>query len=141
MTRFNGIAGLLLAAAIVAPATADTMAMDSPTQLNGLETVCTGIGSAKDDPRWSNYPIRIEFSNGSAQYLSGAHVTLSERGRAVADFDCAGAWVLVRGKPGHYRVSATIAGSTAKPERASFALRTGTQKRIVLRFPDFQANQ
>ena len=135
------IAGCLLAAAIATPALADSMTMDTPTQMNGLETVCTGIGSAKDDPRWSSYPIRIEFSNGGAQYLSGAHVTLSEHGTTVADFDCAGAWVLVKGKPGNYHVAATIDGSTAKAENSSFNLGTGLQKRVILRFPDFQANQ
>jgi hypothetical protein len=141
MEALHSVAGFILAAAMATPAVADPLAMDSPIQINALETVCTGIGSAKDDPRWSSYPIRIEFSNGGAQYLSGAHVTLSERGRTVADFDCAGAWVLVKGKPGNYHVSATIDGSSTKPANASFALRTGTQKRVVLRFPDFQANQ
>ena len=141
MRRIQRTAALILAAAMVTPAVAEPMAMDSPTAMSGVETVCTGIGSAKDDPRWASYPIRIEFANGGAQYLSGAHVTLSEHGRTVADFDCPGAWVLVKGTPGHYRVSATIDGSTTKPASTSFSLGNGAQKRIILRFADYQANQ
>jgi len=48
------------------------------TTIGGVDTVCTGIGEeAQKDPRWLAYPVRIEFSNGGAQYLSGAHVELT----------------------------------------------------------------
>ena len=47
----------------------------------------------------------------------------------------------MKGTPGAYRVSATINGSQAKPVTAPFDLRNGPQKRVVLRFPDFQANE
>lgn len=122
-------------------AQAQPMAMDRPVAVGDLETVCTGIGDAKDDPRWPSYPIRIEFSNGAAQYLSGAHVTLSRGGKDVADFDCLGAWVLLKGPTGAYKVTATIDGSAARPVSAPFEMGSGKQKRIVLRFPDFQANE
>ncbi|HWY65355.1 MAG TPA: hypothetical protein VNX61_09080, partial [Rhizomicrobium sp.] len=35
---------------------------DTPTTINGVEAVCTGVGSAKDDPRWSAYPVKIVLS-------------------------------------------------------------------------------
>ena len=57
MIVYRNIAGLMLAAMVVTPATADPLAMDSPTAMNGLEVVCTGIGSAKDDP------TLVELSN------------------------------------------------------------------------------
>ncbi len=133
--------GALLLAALTAPVLPQPMAMDTPVSLNGIDTVCTGVGSAKDDPQWSAYPIRIEFSNGGAQYLSGAHVTLSSGGKPVADANCAGPWFLVKGAPGKYAVTATINGSTAKPATATFDMGAGAQKRVVLRFPDFQANE
>jgi hypothetical protein len=139
MKRFAAICGASLFA--VGPALAQPMAMDRPVQMGDLTVACSGIGSAKDDPQWLTYPIRIEFSNGAAQYLSGAHVMLSKGGHTVADFDCPGAWVLVKGQPGGYRVEATIDGSQAKPVNAPFDMGTGAQKRVVLRFPDFQANQ
>jgi hypothetical protein len=134
------IAMLVLLGATTA-AVADSMPMDKPVQMNGLETVCTGVGETKDDPQWLSYPIRIEFSNGGAQYLSGATVKISEGANTVASLDCAGAWVLLKGAPGNYRVDASIDGSSARPVTAPFHMGAGGQKRIVLRFPDFQPNQ
>src|SRR5258708_277298 len=78
-------AAIVMAAAMMAPTMPQPMAMDTPVSFGGVETVCTGVGSAKDDPQWAGYPIRIEFSNGAAQYLSGAHVTLTNGGKAIAD--------------------------------------------------------
>ena len=137
-------AAIMLAQAMTAPTMAPAqngsmaMAMDTPVSYNGVQAVCTGVGSAKDDNQWAGYPVRIEFSNGGAQFLSGAHVTLS--GAGTADLNCDGPWVLVKGNPGTYHVSATI--GNAKPETASFTLgKAGAQKRIELRFPDYQPNQ
>jgi hypothetical protein len=132
-------AAIILAAAVTAPPAPQPMAMDTPISFSGVQAVCTGVGSAKDDPQWLSYPVRIEFSNGGAQYLSGAHVMLS--GAGTADLNCAGPWVLVKGNPGTYRVTATINGSQAKPASMTFDLRDGPQKRVELRFPDFQANE
>ena len=133
-------AAILLAAAMTAPTMPQPMAMDTPVSFGNIEVACSGVGSAKDDPQWAAYPIRIEFSNAAAQHLSNAHVTLSGGGGS-ADLNCAGPWVLVKGKPGAYHVTASINGSTAKPATAAFTLGTGAQKRVVLRFPDFQANE
>ena len=141
MRKIHSVAMLVLAAFASAPATADPMAMDKPVQMNGMETVCTGIGETKDDPQWLSYPIRIEFSNGGAQYLSGATVKISRGADAIASLDCPGAWVLLKGAPGDYRVDAAIDNSSAKSVSASFRMGSGAQKRIVLRFPGFQPNQ
>lgn len=122
-------------------ALADPAPMDTPVQMGGLETVCTGVGETKDDPKWLAYPIRIEFSNGGAQYLSGATVRISRGAETVGSLDCPGAWVLLKGAPGDYRVDVTIDNSSAKAVNASFRMGSGGQKRIVLRFPDFQPNQ
>ncbi|MEI9887436.1 MAG: hypothetical protein WDN08_13235 [Rhizomicrobium sp.] len=134
-------AAIVLAAAMTAPTAPQPMSMDTPVSFGNIETVCTGVGSAKDDPQWASYPVRIEFSNGGAQYLSGAHVTLSAGGAAIADLNCAGPWVLVKGAPGAYHVTAAINGSSGKPATAAFTLGSGAQKRVVLRFPDYQANE
>jgi hypothetical protein len=140
MMTFPG-AAIIFAAAIVAPTLPQPMAMDTPVAFGGMQTVCTGVGSAKDNPQWSAYPIRIEFSNGGAQYLSGAHVTIDSGGTQVADVNCAGPWLLLKGAPGSYHVTASINGSDAKPATARFAMGSGAQKRVELRFPDFQPNQ
>jgi hypothetical protein len=118
------------------PAGADPLPMDNPSTINGVETVCTGIGSAQDDPRWKTYPVRVEFSNGGAQYLAGAHVTLSSGGKQLVSFDCSGSWVLFRLTPGTYKVSATLTEQQASGERsATFSPPKSGQKRVVIQFP------
>ena len=39
---------------------------DTPATINGVETVCTGVGSAKDDPRWSAYPVKVVLATTAA---------------------------------------------------------------------------
>jgi len=110
--------------------------MDNPISINGVDTVCTGIGDeAQHDPRWAAYPIRVEFSNGGAQYLSGAHVTLSQGGKTLAALDCAGSWVLFRIPPGSYHVEATLLNNQGGGARsAEFSPPAHGQKRVVLQF-------
>lgn len=146
MSRQKLISRVLAPAAVLAliqttPSLADPMPMDNPVTLNGIETVCTGIADSKDDPRWKAYPVRIEFSNGGAQYLAGAHVELSQGSKELTSLDCDASWVLFKLSPGNYSVTATLLNSTAKPREAKFSPPKTGQKRVVLRFPDFQANQ
>jgi len=118
------------------PANADPLPMDQPVTVNGIESVCTGVGSAEDNPQWKTYPVRVEFSNGGAQYLSGAHVTLSQGGKTLTDFDCAGPWVLFQLKPGSYKVTATITDQPGAGTRsAMFSPPASGQKRVVIQFP------
>ncbi len=134
-------AALSIAIALAPRASADPLPMDNPTTINGVETVCTGIGSSQQDPRWPSYPVRVEFSNGGAQYLAGAHVTLSSGGKQLAAFDCSGSWVLFRVKPGNYKVSATLTDQPGSGERsATFSPPARGQKRVVIQFP-IQPNQ
>ena len=138
MLRHCGLAGFL--AAMTTAAVAEPMPMDRAIHMDALETVCTGIGETKDDPQWKTYPVRIEFSNGGAQYLAGATLRVSMDRTMVAEMDCPGAWVLLKGPSGKYRVSATIDGSQAKPASARFVMGSGAQKRVVLRFREFRIN-
>ena len=132
------IAVMMLAQAAVQP---PMMESDKPVAYGPLEIACTGVGSAEDDPQWKAYPIRIEFANGAAQYLSGAHVTITAGGKTIADGVCWGPWLVVKGTPGTYHVSATISGSSTQPG-SNFTVKEGAaQTRIILRFPDFAASQ
>jgi hypothetical protein len=119
------------------PGGAPHMPMDRPVSVNGTEAVCTGVGDrAEQDPRWLAYPVRIEFSNKGAQYLSGAHVDLATgSGHTIASVDCDGAWVLFRVPPGIYKVSASLLSQPGGGmARATFAAPASGQKRIVLDF-------
>jgi hypothetical protein len=138
--NWNGmvLAVISCCALAAAPAFAQgTIAMDQPVTIGSIGTVCTGIGDdAQHDPRWPAYSIRIEFSNGGAQYLSGAHVELSTAsGKSLAALDCAGPWVLFKIGPGHYKVTATLTGQQGgSTSSATFSPPAEGQKRVVLGF-------
>ena len=144
MKRLAMAAGLVLAAA-AAPASADPLAMDQPISLNGIETVCTGIGDeAMHDPRWAAYPIRVEFSNGGAQYLAGPHFVLKDAdGKVLTSFDCDGPWVLLQLPAGKdYIAAASFSDDPQDGERTGrFTVPgNGKQKRVVLAFPHIPPN-
>jgi hypothetical protein len=143
MRKLIGLASSVFAFAAIGsmPAHADSMPMDNPVTINGIDTVCTGIADSKDDPRWKAYPVRVEFSNGGAQYLAGAHVTLDKDGKTLTSLDCPAAWVLFKLDPGNYSVTGSILGSSAKPRTVKFSPPAKGQRRVELQFPDFKANQ
>ena len=125
-------AALLLGAG---SASAAPMAMDTPISMGPLEIVCTGVGSAKDDAQWLSYPVRIEFSNGAAQYLAGAHVRITQGGTTHADFECAGPWVLVKGPSASYKATVSLLWEGDKSDKSvTFNLGRGGQKRVVIQF-------
>src|SRR5579872_4620567 len=92
----------LLMTGLGGAALAEPVAMDTPINISGVDSACTGIADSKDDPRWQTYPVRIEFSNGGSQYLAGAHVTLAKSGAVIAELDCQAPWVLFKLGPGSY---------------------------------------
>lgn len=142
-TRIAALSAAALIAATAA-ASAQAMTMDRPVTLpSGITAVCTGIGEAKDDPRWKAYPIRVEFSNDAQQYLAGAHVSLKNSDNVqLADFDCSGAWVLLQLPGGKYDVTASLLYRKQAPvASAAFAPPKTGQKRVVLIYKGVNANE
>ncbi len=136
-------AGLFLVAS--APALAGSIPMDQPVTVDGIETVCTGIGDeAMHDPRWKAYPVRVEFSNGGAQYLAGPHFVLKDdSGKVLASLDCDGPWVLLQLPAGkEYIAAASFSDDPEDGERSGrFKVPgNGHQKRVVLEFPHIPPN-
>src|SRR6187551_236385 len=106
---------LFLMTATVAGFALSTFAMnealavqDTPTTVNGVEVVCTGVGSAKDDPRWSAYPVKIVLATTGGANLANAHVSIAKGGKELVGLDCDAPWVLARTAPGGYSASATL---------------------------------
>lgn len=126
------LAALLL---LSARAAAAPLPMDVPVVLGSVETVCTGIGEGKNDPRWKTYPIRVEFADAQAHYIAGAHVTLADAaGATAAEFDCSGSWVMLS-MPRLYSVTARVGTEMAS---SKFQTPMTGQMRVVLRFPSAQ---
>jgi hypothetical protein len=133
------LAGLMLGYSIAAGlsvAHADEavrLPFDTPTMIDGVETVCTGIGQdSRVDPRWNAYPLKVVLAGEGGQYLGEAQVNVAAEGETKMDVRCGGPWILLKLEPGRYTVTAAINGNTAKS--TAYVASTG-QGRIVLRFP------
>lgn len=122
-------------------AAASSLVQDTPEHFGTVDAVCTGVGSAKEDNQWNGYPVRIEFSNRGAQFLAGERVALFRGGRRLAQFECSGPWILLKGEPGNYLVQASMETESGIIAKKSFYLGAGQQKRIELQFPDAQPNE
>jgi len=108
---------------------------DMPTTINGVETVCTGVGSAKDDPRWSSYPVKIVLATSGGANLANAHVSLTKNGKEVAGLDCDAPWILFKPPAGNYTASATLIGGSGQSHSANFTTSgSGAQKEITIAF-------
>lgn len=110
---------------------------DAAQTIEGVEVACTGIGQTRLEPRWRDWPVRVEFSNASNLYLADGEVVLSTaRGRPIVGARCAGPWILFRLPPGDYRVTGRLPGLEARPRSAVFSSPGRAPMRIVLQFTD-----
>jgi hypothetical protein len=108
---------------------------DQPVTINGVESVCTGVGSAKDNPAWSGYPVKLTFSNLSGENEAAEHVAVMQGGKTVMETDCVAPWLLIKAPAGRYDVHASLPGS---PRTASASFSTGgggSQQTVNLAFP------
>jgi hypothetical protein len=108
---------------------------DTPTNINGIETVCTGVGSAKDDPRWSAYPVKIVLATTGGANLANAHVSLSKGGKEVAGLDCDAPWILFKPPAGSYTATASLIGGSGQSHSVNFTTSgSGAQKEVTIMF-------
>ena len=105
---------------------------DQPVTIGGVETVCTGVGSAKDNPAWSAYPVKLVFANPSGEDLAQEHISVMQGGKPVVETDCDAPWVLMKLPPGQYNVAATIGARTGN---ASFSTSGSGQKTVTITMP------
>ena len=107
---------------------------DTPTDINGVSTVCTGVGSAKDDPRWKDYPVKIVLATTGGADLANAHIALAKGGHILAETDCDAPWVLFKTSPGQYTATATLIGGSGQSHSASFSINGAGQKEVNILF-------
>jgi hypothetical protein len=109
---------------------------DTPVTINGVEAVCTGVGSAKDDPRWSAYPVKIVLATTGGANLANAHVTLNRGGQEVAGLDCDAPWILFKAPGGSYTATASLIGGSGRTASSKFTTSgSGAQKEVTITFP------
>ena len=132
------ITPLAIALGLVGLATAAFGAQDTPFTAGGLTAVCTGVGSAKDNPDWSSYPVKIVLANSAGENLAAAHFTVASAGRTLLETDCDAPWLLLKAPAGQYKATARIAGIGAQSTDFSTS-GAGPQKELTIMFPRRQA--
>ena len=116
--------------------TAAQAVQDQPAMIGGVETVCTGVGSAKDNPAWSAYPVKLVFANAAGQNLAQVHVAVLQGAKAVVETDCDAPRVLMKLPAGSYSAAATVPGSAGpRVGKASFATKGGAQQEVTVMLP------
>jgi hypothetical protein len=108
---------------------------DQPVTIGGVDSVCTGVGSAKDNPAWSSFPVKLTFSNLAGENEASEHVTISQGGHMLMQTDCDAPWLLIKAPPGRYEVSASLPGSTRSASASFSTGGKGGQQTINLAFP------
>jgi hypothetical protein len=114
-----------------------TLPVDQGTEAGGIQVACTGMGETRLDPKWTEYPVRVEFSNARAEYLTDAQIVLTDaKGKPLLKVSCAAPWVLLKPPAGNYAVYGELLEGNAKPRSAPFKAPSKGQIRVVLQFPD-----
>lgn len=128
------IVPLAVAIGLVGAATAAFAAQDTPFTANGVTAVCTGVGSAKDNPDWKGYPVKIVLANSAGENLASAHYTVTSGGKTVLETDCDAPWLLLKAPAGKYTASAMIVGGSGVSRSANFSGGEGPQKELTIMF-------
>lgn len=126
------VAPLAVAIGLVGAATAAYAVQDQPFTANGVTAVCTGVGSAKDNPEWAAYPIKIVLANDAGENLAAAHYRVTRNGATALETHCDAPWLLIKGPAGRYSATATV-GEGSKS--TNFTMAAGPQKELTLMFP------
>ena len=135
-------AGVLAALTLVAaPASAQPgpirLHLDEETSIGGIDVACTGVGQTKDLPKWTAYPVKLEFADPKGAYYADEEVTVAEgKGAALLDVTCDGPWLLLKLPPGKaFKIEARLQQSGVAPKDATVKAPSHGQATFVLTFP------
>ena len=106
-----------------------------PTQVSGVQTLCSGIGlTDQDKADAANYPVTLKVVGGYGQWLGDQGVTVESGGQQIANVHCQGPWLLMKLDPGRYRATVTVPG--ASPKTVAFAVPLSGKREVMVRFPE-----
>ena len=114
----------------VAYAQSDALPDGQAMDVNGIQTMCTGVTSdVRMNPEWKDYSLRLEFAGKGSEYLGDETVNVSGHGQTW-NVHCAGPWVLMMLPPGTYHVAADVADAGHKD------VTVHVPGHVVVRFPN-----
>jgi len=109
---------------------------DEEKTTQGIQYACTGVGDAKDDPKWGNYAVKLMFTTAGRAYVSYVNVSIQDSsGKAVFTADCDSPWLVINLQPGTYKVTATAIKKYTKTVSLTVS-GGGKQNELAIRFPE-----
>jgi len=109
---------------------------DEEKTYQGIQYACTGVGDAKDDPKWGQYAAKLMFTTAGRAYVSYEKVQIQDAsGKEIFVADCDAPWLVINLLPGTYKVTATAVKKYTK----SASLKVGSdgkQVELAIRFPE-----
>ena len=136
ISTISVVLAVAAAGALAWPVTQAFAMQDQPVTIGGVESVCTGVGSAKDNPAWAGYPIKLVFANPKGEDLADVHVSIMQGGKSLVETECDAPWVLMKLPAGSYNVSASVPGNAgARMGKASFSTKGGPQQTVTVMLP------
>jgi hypothetical protein len=116
-----------------AMAQSERLRFDTPTEVNGIEVVCTGIGrEVRENPAWNEYALKVEVAGEQSQFLGNVEIAVQRDGESVIDLVCGGPWILAQLEAGAYNVTATFEGTSRS---GAISIAPNEQSRLVIQIP------
>jgi hypothetical protein len=113
------------------------LGQDKLSTINGVQVVCTGVGSSKNNPSWASFPVKLVFANRQGQFTAGENVEVRQDRHVVLKASCDAPWLLLQPSAGQYEVTAMLRDYN-RTRRTSGTFSTsgsGHQKTVTLEFP------
>jgi len=141
--KARALVGLIVGMALFSASSAQSaeapvqLQLDTETAIDGVGVACTGIGQTKTDPRWLEYPVRVEFANTQHEYVIGVTVTLSDsHGTSMLAVSCPGPWLVLKlPDRSAYRLDAHMSDANTPLLSRTVVAPAHGQSRVVLTFP------
>ncbi len=112
---------------------AERLRFDTPTEINGIELVCTGIGrEVRENPAWNEYALKVEVAGEQGQFLGNVEITVQRDGASIVELVCGGPWILAQLDSGTYNVTASFEGVSRSGDAN---VTPNSQAQLVLRIP------
>ncbi len=100
-----------------------------------VESLCTGIGESKLDPKNSQYPAKVIFASTSRALYSDVTVTVAKPdGSVVSQIFCDAAWLLMKLEPGTYQIKGV--DQKGQERSCSLNVKASGQSQCVLTWPE-----
>ena len=111
----------------------ERLRFDTPTELNGIELVCTGIGrEVRENPAWNAYALKVEVAGEQGQFLGNVEMEVRRDGESFLQLVCGGPWVFAQLEPGTYNITASFEGAS---RTGVVSVMPNGQTQIVLQIP------